>query len=418
MLTPSVQQLPPFQTAGGDRRLQEYQHYRCTAAQLYARKPAPHQVCSQLQMSSALAVFNGAQACMCDRTGSLDANCSPLGGQCKCKPNVIGRRCERCAPGFHNFGPNGCEPCGCHAHGARDNICNVRSGQCTCWENTYGLKCDLCQPGFWNYPNCVRCECNRHAEMCDSHSGRCVDCSDNTDGDHCDRCRTGFYGLPAVGADIPCRSCPCPGTVDSGVYHASGCALDQRSQAPICACESGYAGDRCDRCADNHWGDASVPGGECRRCECNGNVDLTQSGACDANTGSCLRCLYNTDGEHCERCRAGFFGDASRHECRQCDCHLPGTNSTGGALCDGQSGQCRCLPGVTGKRCDQCAADQWNLASGQGCEHCGCDPAGSLNTQCNLLDGQCECLPGYGGKRCDECQKDYYGDPTKQCYGE
>ena len=33
------------------------------------------------------------------------------GGQCKCKPNVVGRQCDRCKMGYYNF-PN-CEPCDC-----------------------------------------------------------------------------------------------------------------------------------------------------------------------------------------------------------------------------------------------------------------------------------------------------------------
>lgn len=47
-------------------------------------------------------------ACECDRTGSLSTECDNLGGQCQCKPNVIGRRCDRCAPGTYAFGPGGC----------------------------------------------------------------------------------------------------------------------------------------------------------------------------------------------------------------------------------------------------------------------------------------------------------------------
>lgn len=418
VLTPAVDQLAPLRLYDNDRPLQEYIHMRCPNFNLVARKPLGPSPCARMSTSASFAVFNGAQACDCDRTGSMDVACDTYGGQCRCKPNVIGRRCDRCAAGFHNFGPNGCEQCDCHPHGAWDNVCHVRSGQCNCRENTYGLKCDLCQPGFWSYPNCIRCECNRHAEMCNSRTGQCNDCADNTDGDHCERCRVGFYGQPEVGIDIPCRACPCPGTPESGVYHANGCTLEATSQTPICRCEPGYAGERCDRCADNHWGEPTVPGGECRSCDCSGNADMSRPGACDPNTGRCLRCLYQTTGDHCESCADGYFGDASRQSCRPCDCHAPGTNSTGPeAACDRHSGQCRCLPGVTGRRCDQCEPNTWNLASARGCEACACDTAGSTQTQCNQIDGQCECLPAYGGKRCDECQQDHYGDPSKQCYG-
>jgi len=46
--------------------------------------------------------------CQCDPTGSVSALCSSLGGACQCKPNVVGRRCDRCAPGTFGFGPEGC----------------------------------------------------------------------------------------------------------------------------------------------------------------------------------------------------------------------------------------------------------------------------------------------------------------------
>ena len=46
--------------------------------------------------------------CGCDSTGSTSNICQAVGGQCTCKPNVVGRTCNRCAPGTFGFGPNGC----------------------------------------------------------------------------------------------------------------------------------------------------------------------------------------------------------------------------------------------------------------------------------------------------------------------
>ena len=48
-------------------------------------------------------------ACECDPQGSLSSVCDPNGGQCQCRPNVVGRRCDRCAPGTFGFGPSGCK---------------------------------------------------------------------------------------------------------------------------------------------------------------------------------------------------------------------------------------------------------------------------------------------------------------------
>lgn len=47
-------------------------------------------------------------ACQCDPQGSRSSVCRALAGQCECKPHVLGRRCDRCAPGSYGFGPLGC----------------------------------------------------------------------------------------------------------------------------------------------------------------------------------------------------------------------------------------------------------------------------------------------------------------------
>lgn len=47
-------------------------------------------------------------ACQCNPQGSQSGECDKVGGQCLCKPNVMGRRCDQCAPGTYGFGGNGC----------------------------------------------------------------------------------------------------------------------------------------------------------------------------------------------------------------------------------------------------------------------------------------------------------------------
>jgi len=159
------------------------------------------------------------------------------GGQCQCKPNVVGRRCDQCAPGTFGFGPGGCSHCECNPVGSLDNFCDATSGQCRCRPNTYGRVCDECQPGFWNFPSCQRCECNGHADLCDPKTGRCLDCRDATDGFNCEYCLDSFYGDPRLGVDIPCRPCPCPGTIESGHSYANICSLDVQTQDVICECQ-------------------------------------------------------------------------------------------------------------------------------------------------------------------------------------
>ena len=83
-------------------------------------------------------------------------------------------------------------------------------------------------------------------------------------------------------------------------------------------------------------------------------------------------------------------------------------------------GKCRCKPGVTGDKCDQCEANYWNfpdeasltlinnidlilncLKASPGCESCECMLQGSLgNTpSCDPTNGACACKQNVEGQR-------------------
>ncbi|XP_037816684.1 laminin subunit beta-1 [Lucilia sericata] len=402
-------------TPVADSRRQEYYQMGCNQSLYDLRYGAfADERCRELENYVSTIIYDGASMCNCNPTGSLSKECESKGGYCHCKPNVIGRQCDQCAPGTYGFGPEGCKACDCNSIGAKDNNCDVITGQCGCHPNTYGRECDQCQPGFWNFPNCQACECNGHAQQCDARTGQCLNCADFTTGYACDSCLDGYYGNPFLGSEIGCRACRCPDTIASGNAHADGCSLDSRNNNMICHCQEGYDGPRCDICADNYFGDAETPGGSCEKCDCGNNIDIYDTGNCDRRTGQCLKCLYDTTGDHCEHCRDGFFGDALQQNCVQCDCDFLGTNNTL-QYCNRVTGQCPCLPNVVGLRCDECAVNHWKIASGEGCEACECDPIGSLSEQCNRYDGQCECKQGFGGRACNQCQANYWGNPNEKC---
>ncbi|XP_047469022.1 laminin subunit beta-1-like isoform X2 [Penaeus chinensis] len=417
MLIPKAERLPFYSGSGElDDLRYEYERYRCSEG-FYDGQRVENipEICRDKHLGSiGFYVYGQAFSCQCDGTGSYSSICSSMGGQCDCKPNVVGRRCDRCAPGTFGFGPEGCKPCDCSPVGALDNFCDQQTGQCKCRPNTYGRQCNECQPGFWNFPNCQRCECNGHADTCDSYSGICHECRDNTTGPNCALCIEGFYGDPRLEVGIACRPCPCPGTVDSGHSFADRCALDPRTKDVVCECADGYAGSRCDVCADNYFGNPEVPGGQCESCDCSNNIDISRPGNCDSRSGECIQCLFNSFGFNCERCRPGFYGDALNQQCRECVCNILGTNQTI-EFCDHETGQCPCLPNVLGLECDRCAANHWKIASGIGCERCACDPVGSYSEQCNEFDGQCQCRPGFGGRQCNQCQTNFFGNPRVEC---
>ncbi|XP_034670103.1 laminin subunit beta-1 [Drosophila subobscura] len=412
-LIPRIEVTPIFTGSPmADLRRREYAKHNCNQS-LYDINYKSDPECRDLDNYVSTYVHDGASMCNCNPTGSYSKVCDSNGGFCHCKPNVVGRQCDQCAPGTWGFGPEGCKACDCNSIGSKDNNCDLITGQCQCVPNTYGRECNQCQPGYWNFPECRVCQCNGHAAQCDALKGTCLNCQDFTTGYSCDSCLDGYYGNPLFGSEIGCRPCRCPETVASGLAHADGCSLDTRNNNMLCHCQEGYAGSRCEICADNHFG-SPENGGTCAKCDCSNNIDPYDTGNCDRETGSCQKCLYQTTGDHCELCRDGFFGDALQQNCQQCDCDFLGTNNTL-AHCDRHSGQCPCLPNVQGLRCDQCAVNHWKIASGEGCEACNCDAIGAVQEQCNPYTGQCKCKQGFGGRACNQCEAHYWGNPNEKC---
>ncbi|XP_076344696.1 laminin subunit beta-1-like isoform X3 [Tachypleus tridentatus] len=412
VLTPQIDRIPIFQKIfGSERNHDEFKRFHCDEIFFSVSQRKLPEVCKKFLYSIGFYVFDGGLKCDCNPIGSFSEQCDQLGGQCQCKTNVIGRRCDRCATGTYGLDAKGCKACNCHSEGSLDNFCNIETGQCRCHGNTYGQRCDKCPPGFWNFPNCEVCSCNGHSDACDLTSGYCLNCRDFTTGPNCDRCITGYYGDPRIGVQISCRPCSCP---DSKFSHARDCELDRENQNVICHCEEGYKGEKCEVCADNFYGDPSVPSEKCHRCKCNDNIDVTVPGSCDPLTGECLLCIFNTEGPNCEYCKHGYYGNATQHNCQMCVCSTLGTHPNS-KQCNKTTGQCTCLPNVIGKTCDHCAAGFWNFSSGEGCKPCDCDPQGSLSNDCNVFDGWCHCKKGYGGRTCSDCKDNYWGDPKTKC---
>ncbi|NXK28940.1 LAMC3 protein, partial [Arenaria interpres] len=291
--------------------------------------------------------------------------------------------------------------------------------ECTCPPGYTGQFCQSCAPGFKReipfgspFVSCVPCTCNQHGD-CHPLTGQCR-CLHNTEGPSCERCSPGFYGNPFVGRFDDCKPCPCPGH--------SPCTEMPGSGEVICThCPPGQRGKRCELCDDGFFGDPLGQRGPvhpCVPCQCHGNVDLNAVGNCDPVSGRCLRCLYNTTGEHCEKCRPGFYGDALAPDppgkCAPCDCH-PDGSVPGQEGCDPSTGQCRCLPHVMGRACGLCQPGYYGLQPVVGCKSCECHPMGSRESECHASTGQCSCQPGVTGKQCDRCHHGFFGFSARGC---
>ncbi|XP_032156611.1 basement membrane-specific heparan sulfate proteoglycan core protein isoform X9 [Sapajus apella] len=176
-----------------------------------------------------------------------------------------------------------------------------------------------------------------------------------------------------------------------------------------CRCPIGYSGLSCESC-DAHF--TRVPGGPylgtCSGCNCNGHAS-----SCDPVYGHCLNCQHNTEGPQCNKCKSGFFGDATKATataCRPCPCPYIDASRRFSDTCfldtDGQATCDACAPGYTGRRCESCAPGyEGNPIQPDGkCRPINqaivrCDERGSMGTSGEA----CRCKNNVVGRLCNEC---------------
>ncbi|XP_075126694.1 laminin subunit alpha-3 isoform X1 [Leptodactylus fuscus] len=220
--------------------------------------------CKDSAKSLAAYYNNGALLCECHTEGSTNPVCNPFGGQCSCRPNIIGRTCSRCATGYYGF-PH-CRPCTC---GRR--LCDEITGKCICPPQTVKPICDVCEQNTFSYhpiAGCEGCNCSITGVIqpfqpeCDSISGQCR-CKPRISGRQCDRCAPGYFRFPDC---IPC-DCNSYGTEPQICDHHTG----------VCLCKENTEGSRCDVChRGSFYFDPSNSKG-CIRCFCFGATDICHS---------------------------------------------------------------------------------------------------------------------------------------------
>ncbi|MEQ2188977.1 hypothetical protein GOODEAATRI_020431, partial [Goodea atripinnis] len=278
--------------------------YMCLDSFMITPMPALAEMCSKLICSISANIHDGALPCQCDPQGSISSECDKVGGQCRCKANVIGRRCDQCAPGTYGFGVSGCT-----ATSATQLQVSALAGR---------------EPPGANAQT---------ANQASGASRAATPVSVTA---------TQTSVIPGQGsaetADTTQRD-----TSANDHFNGHSCYTDYTSDQIICNCKQGYSG---------YYGNPEQPGGQCLPCECNNNIDTQDPGSCDPRTGQCLRCLYHTDGPSCSQCKAGYYGNALIKDCRHCNCHPLGSQM---AQCNRETGQCECRDEMAGARCDECA---------------------------------------------------------------
>ncbi|KAL3115244.1 hypothetical protein niasHT_010874 [Heterodera trifolii] len=217
---------------------------KCSDDNFHNRPSNTSNYCRQ-KIFSLTTDFNAAAlACDCNTQGSLDFACAEYGGQCKCKPNVIGRKCDRCAAGYYNF--------------PGLTSCDEKNGQCFCPRYVEGIACDRCVQYAYGYDaliGCQLCGCSINGSMgaeqrCDPLNGQCL-------------CKENVRELPVRLYAFPeCRECDCEqsGTTDD--------VCNDRTARCLCKCRPGtfdlrksdlYGFSECfcfrvtDRCRSSNW---------------------------------------------------------------------------------------------------------------------------------------------------------------------
>uniref|UniRef100_A0A8C8K1V3 Laminin, alpha 1 n=1 Tax=Oncorhynchus tshawytscha TaxID=74940 RepID=A0A8C8K1V3_ONCTS len=265
------------------------------------------------------------QACSCHGNGSYSAMCDLLTGQCTCKPNVVGEKCDQCQVGFHSLlSGQGCRDCNCSQSGSVSTACE-EEGRCQCIPGVAGDKCDRCYHGYFNYQDrgCTQCECAHTHGNCNATTGKCI-CPPHTIGEKCELCEEGHWGHDTVAG---CKSCDCSEAGSS----ATQCDLTNGQ----CLCRPDFARQKCDQCTMGYRG---YP--ECTACNC--NINGTREEFCDKELGLCsceapgnCVCKDNVGGGGCDECKKGSFG-------------LSGPNPDGCSpcFCFGVSSDCEELGGM------------------------------------------------------------------------
>ncbi|XP_054528112.2 laminin subunit alpha-3 isoform X4 [Pan troglodytes] len=142
--------------------------------------------------------------------------CEEMTGQCRCPPRTVRPQCEVCETHSFSFHPMaGCEGCNCSRRGTIEAAmpeCDRDSGQCRCKPRITGRQCDRCASGFYRFPECVPCNCNRDGTepgVCDPGTGACL-CKENVEGTECNVCQEGSFHLDPANLK-GCTSCFCFG---------------------------------------------------------------------------------------------------------------------------------------------------------------------------------------------------------------
>uniref|UniRef100_A0A8C2XN41 Laminin, beta 2 (laminin S) n=1 Tax=Cyclopterus lumpus TaxID=8103 RepID=A0A8C2XN41_CYCLU len=398
-------------------------------------------------------------ACDCDPDGSqnggmCDSHTDPslgmVGGQCRCKANVEGPRCDKCKTGFFGLSPHnpqGCQPCRCDHRGtvSGSSQCDPVSGDCFCKRLVTGRSCDQCLPEHWalshDLNGCRGCACDIGGALdnhCAMESGQCR-CRSHMTGRQCTQVESRYFfmaldhflyeaelakmgqvsppehqpGRPATWTGIGFARAPEGGTLEfliSNVPYSMEYDLLIRYESQM----------------PRDWEEVRItvirPGPIPTSSPCGNTIPdddrLTVSLPAGARfvVPPHIVCLERGV-TYTLRFEFKRYHDANRHcTIDSLHKHLP------------RSPLHKSLFSAYERyRCHEGAKSDVPIWKGSvtSCRFfsvlptaCSCDPQGSMSSMCHVRGGQCHCRPNVIGRRCDQCAPGTHGFGPSGCIGE
>ncbi|XP_075145870.1 attractin-like protein dsd [Haematobia irritans] len=215
------------------------------------------------------------------------------------------------------------------------------------------IDANICPPSCASLTNCHNCTEN-DCIWCQNEL-RCVDRNSYTASFPYGQCREWTTHI------YKCRSAPLAlgnsnntstyiSTAQCGYYNSCSQCLDD----PACGwCDDGsntglgkcieggaLTAHEPKQCPSGQWYFTSCP-----LCNCNGHSK------CEKGSMQCIQpCSNLTTGNHCEKCKEGYWGNPiNGGQCQKCECNKQGNN------CNPDNGKCFCnTKGIVGDHCEKC----------------------------------------------------------------
>ena len=188
-----------------------------------------------------------------------------------------------------------------------------------------------------------------------------------------------------------------------------------------CQCKRGFNGDGKLNCTKTcyekcvHGYCSESPDYECK-CDlgwtgpdCSVNCGCNNHSSCVNGPGKCDECHNLTEGQYCDQCKAGSYGNATTNlGCLKCNCHEHGDIDLG--TCDKQTGVCFCRDNTEGNRCELCKKGYYGDPRYGGMCYYGCTSRGMLEGEGNVKQGL-----GSRHSQLSLWERHLGGPPTREC---